>query len=75
MRPKGYSEEDMHKAVNAVRKKLLKVRKASRKYSAPKFTPMDRDSNKHSSQQGWPKVLINLEESLIIERVKIEVLN
>jgi hypothetical protein len=65
----------MHKAVNAVRKKLLTVRKASVKYSVPKSTLMDRVSNKHSSQQGRPKVLSDLEESLIIERVKVEVLN
>jgi hypothetical protein len=73
--PKECSEEDMHKAVNAVRKKLLTMRKASAKYCVPKSTQMDRVSNKHSSQQGQPMVLINLEKSLIIERVKIEVLN
>jgi hypothetical protein len=73
--PKGYSEEDMSKAVTAVKKKLMTVRKASAKYSVPKSTLMDCVSSKHSSKQGRPKVLSDLEESLIIERVKVEVLN
>ena len=73
-RAKKYSKEDFEKAVEAVRRKVMTVRKASAKFGVPKSTLMDRVGGKHSSQMGRPRVLTDEEEMLIIDRIKVRVL-
>ncbi len=72
-RPKGhvrpYTEEQMLVAVDAVQKGMS-VRNASQEFNIPKSTLMDRCSNRHKAKDGRPTVLIEEEETLIVERLQ-----
>ncbi len=51
-RAKNYSKEDFEKVVEAVRRKVMTVRKGSARFGVLKSTVMDRVHGKHSSQIG-----------------------
>jgi hypothetical protein len=51
-RAKKYSKEDFEKVVEAVRRKVMTVRKGSARFGIPKSTVMDCVRGKHSSQMG-----------------------
>jgi hypothetical protein len=51
-RAKKYSKGGFEKVVEAVRRKVMTVKKGSVRFVVPKSTVMDRVRGKHSSQMG-----------------------
>ena len=66
-----YTEEDMRKALKAVKNKRMSLGEASKEYGVPKVTIHDRLRGNMQEKLGRPTVLSEEEESIIVERLKL----
>jgi len=66
-----YREQDLIKAIRAVKEGGLGVRVAAKKYSVPRTTLQDRLTKKSGDRVGRPTVLSVVEEELIAQRCQV----
>lgn len=66
-----YRQEDMERAINAVKEKRMGAREAAKHYEVPRTTLQDRLTQKSKNLLGRPTVLTAEEESIIVERLLI----
>ena len=62
----------LERAVTAVKEQNLSQREASKLYKVPRATLQDRISGGRSEKLGRPRVLSDVEENMIVERVKVK---
>ena len=62
----------MERAVTAVKEQNMSQREASKLFKVPRATLQDRISGNRSGKLGRPKVLTDVEEDMISERVKVK---
>ena len=64
-----YSEEDLQRAIKAVREKRLSAREAAKRYNVPRNTIGDRLRQQRGPNVGRPTELSVVEEDIIVERL------
>jgi hypothetical protein len=68
----GYSQERLDNAILLVKEKTMMLGKASRHFEIPKTTIFDRmNSKKTKLELGWPTVLSEEEENIIVQRLLV----
>ena len=66
-----YTEEDMKKALKAVNNKRMSLGEAAKEYGVPKVTIHDRLRGNTQERLGRPTVLLEEEDAIIVERLKL----
>ena len=67
----SYTQEKIDLAMEEVRSHAMSLGEASKEFGVPKTTIHDRLKNVYGEKLGWPWILTELEEAIIVQRVKV----